>query len=185
MCFLLGDGVANTRYTKYRYVCCNYVIMFQLADSVCCLCGLIHHQQKGTWRGATGSIWGLKYTEVWTLKLIFDARRDPGEDTGAPLGPDPKKTQKDHFLGPSFWTTFVTYVGTFVLTVLCLLSKPRSCYLFRPKGIHRPQFRSLLGVILVAFRATLEKWKLRSRVHESIKIKLQRVHYSAWFVIFM
>ena len=48
------------------------------------------------------------------------------------LGWGPKKTQKDHFLRPSFWSTFVTNVGTFEVTFFtCFLNSLLPSFLLR------------------------------------------------------
>ena len=71
----------------------------------------------------------------------FLIRFDPWGSLGESLGPawgafGPRllKTTKKHFWGVSFWTIFVTNVGTVVVTVFCMFSKPLSCYLLVPKA---------------------------------------------------
>ena len=56
--------------------------------------------------------------------------RGPGEDTGARLGPDPQKTQKDNVCDVSFWTIVATYGGiATVIYFTCFLNLSSSIFL--------------------------------------------------------
>ena len=65
-----------------------------------------------------------------------------------------------------------------------MFSKPHFCQLSGLRGTHLHQFEAHLGTKLMTFPINVEKWQLRFRSREDIKIKLFRVCVSCKFIIF-
>ena len=76
------------------------------------------------------------------------------------------------------------FCDVFLWCFFVMFSKPHFCQLAGLKGTHLHQFEAHLGTKLMTFPINLEKWQLRFRSREDIKIKLFRVCISRLFIIF-
>ena len=114
----------------------------------------------------------------------FEPESLPRDALETMLGWNPEKPQNDHFFGTLFLDHFWTNLNVFFWTFFEMLSKPHFCQLSGLKGTHLHQFEAHLGTKLITFPINLEKWQLRFRSREDIKIKLFRVCISWFFIIF-
>ena len=89
---------------------------------------------------------------------------------------------------PLFWTLFLEHIYDRCcicwVAFFALFSKPHFCQLSGLKGTQLHQFEAHLGTKLMTFPINLEKWQLRFRSREDIKIKLFRVCILRLFIIF-
>ena len=128
-----------------------------------------------------------KYMSGPLFLRAFEPGSLPRDALATMLGWNPQKSQKKHkkttFWGPSLWTIF-EQILMFFFDVFCHVFLT-SCWLaFSSQSIHAHQFEAHLGTKLMTFPINLEKWQLRFRSREDIKIKLFRVCISRLFIIF-
>ena len=103
---------------------------------------------------------------------------------GTPWGQELQKHQKNHFSGPSFWTTFATHVGTFAgLFFACFLNL--SLYIcFVPMASTGLDFEDFWVLFWTPSASKMQKWKPCSRHGESFKMEVWRDCVFIFFVSF-
>ena len=126
-----------------------------------------------------------KRTENPCPSLHFKMLLGLGASLGTPWRPSWDGDLKNHQT-ITFLDFFLEHIYDrcciFVVTCFAIFSKPHFCQLSGLRGSHAHQFEAHVGTNLMTFPINVEKWRLRFRSREDIKIKLFRVCVSRWFI---
>ena len=110
----------------------------------------------------------------------FEPGSLPRDALATMLGWNPEKSQKYHFFGALFLTSFEHTLICFC-DVRCYVFLTSSLLTFSSQSIHAHQSEAHLGTKLMTFPINVEKRQLRFRSREDIKINFFRV---CIFIIF-
>ena len=113
----------------------------------------------------------------------FEPGSLPRDALATMLGWNPEKSQKDHFFGTLFVNQFCRNLNVFLWCFFVMFFKPHFYQLSDIKGTHLHQFEAHLGTKMMIFTTNLEKWQLRFRSREDIKIKFFRICISQFCII--